>query len=138
MLAYVALKRLRWGKGWIEPGEPVPAGEPGRNYGQMLRLGSIKKVKREAPADHPPSKSISNPKSQSDDLEPLFVTADIEARVVGADVQPAPEPESNDVDWSEEVKLYHKGYGRFDIPGVGIVRGKEAAIEALKNALANE
>lgn len=38
------------------------------------------------------------------------------------------------VDWDEEVKQYHKGFGNYEIPGVGNVKGKEAAIEALKQA----
>jgi hypothetical protein len=37
---WVALKKLRWGGGWIEPGELVP-NERGRNYEALWRLGSI-------------------------------------------------------------------------------------------------
>jgi hypothetical protein len=37
---YVAQIRLRFGDGFILPGEPVPV-EPGRNYALMLSLGEI-------------------------------------------------------------------------------------------------
>lgn len=43
-MGYVALKPLRWGDETIEPGSPVPAGEPGRAYDSMLRLGEIADV----------------------------------------------------------------------------------------------
>jgi hypothetical protein len=38
--AWIALTRLRWGGGWIEPGELVPS-ERGRNYEAMWRRGQI-------------------------------------------------------------------------------------------------
>lgn len=38
------------------------------------------------------------------------------------------------VDWDAEVRQYHKGFGNYEIPGVGNVKGKEEAIEALKSA----
>ena len=37
------------------------------------------------------------------------------------------------IDWEEESKKYHQGFGRYEIPGIGLVQGKQAAIEALKN-----
>lgn len=37
---YVACKRLRWGDGYIEPGERVPV-EDGRNYELLVRLEHI-------------------------------------------------------------------------------------------------
>lgn len=40
-MGYVALRRLRWGDGHIEVGEPVPEGEPGRSYNWMVRSGQI-------------------------------------------------------------------------------------------------
>ncbi|NUB05781.1 hypothetical protein FW320_06275 [Azospirillum sp. Vi22] len=40
-MPYVAAKRLRWGDGFIEIGEPVPDNEPGRRYDFMLRSGEI-------------------------------------------------------------------------------------------------
>lgn len=43
MEKYIAVKRLRWGTGWIEPGEEVPADQR-RNYIGMLRLGQISRV----------------------------------------------------------------------------------------------
>lgn len=43
-----------------------------------------------------------------------------------------PQGNSGDVDWEAKVKPYHRGFGNYDIPGVGMVKGKEAAIEALK------
>lgn len=39
-----------------------------------------------------------------------------------------------DTDWDAAIKPYYVPVGRYDIPGVGIVRGKDAAIEALKKA----
>lgn len=42
-MAFVATTRLRWGNGWIEPGEPVPEGENGRDYLMLLRLGLIQR-----------------------------------------------------------------------------------------------
>lgn len=40
-MKYVAARTLVWGDGNIAPGEPVPAGEPGRNYGLLERMGDI-------------------------------------------------------------------------------------------------
>jgi hypothetical protein len=40
-MGYVAAKPLKWGDDTIEPGDPVPEGEPGRDYGQMLYNGEI-------------------------------------------------------------------------------------------------
>ena len=45
MDGYVALKRLRWGDGWIEPGEPVPADDPGRSYQSMTYHGLVAPLK---------------------------------------------------------------------------------------------
>lgn len=42
-MAYVALKRFRFGNGFIEAGEPVPI-EEGRNYDVMERAGQIARV----------------------------------------------------------------------------------------------
>lgn len=100
-MAYVAASRLRWGDGWIEPGEAVPEGEPGRNYAHLLRLGLIREQ---------PESQTKSPGS----------------------TQPRPERPEPDVDWEELSKQYHKGFGRYDIPGVGVVQGKEAAIAALR------
>jgi len=96
-MAYVAVHRLKWGDGWIEPGEAVPEGERGRNYSHLLRLGMIERV--DAPAATP---------SYAIKLE------------------------EGEVDWEELSKRYHKAFGRYEIPGIGVVQGKEAAIEALK------
>lgn len=41
---YVAVAPLTWGDGDIQPGEPVPAGEVGRDYDGLLRHGLIAKV----------------------------------------------------------------------------------------------
>lgn len=49
-MPYIALKRLRWGNGYIEPGEAVPEGEAGRSYANMVRLGEISAVASGAPA----------------------------------------------------------------------------------------
>jgi hypothetical protein len=43
-MSYVALRRLRWGDDWIEPGEPVPE-EEGRSYASLLAHGHIAEVK---------------------------------------------------------------------------------------------
>jgi len=40
---YVALRHLKLGGGWLEPGDPVPV-EPGRNYDMLLRHGHIQAV----------------------------------------------------------------------------------------------
>jgi pyruvate/2-oxoglutarate dehydrogenase complex dihydrolipoamide acyltransferase (E2) component len=40
-MAYVALKRLKWGDRFIEAGELVPENEPGRNYNALLFSHSI-------------------------------------------------------------------------------------------------
>jgi hypothetical protein len=37
---YVATRRLKWGGGWIEPGQEVPQ-EQGRNYASLVRHGEI-------------------------------------------------------------------------------------------------
>jgi hypothetical protein len=39
-LRYVALRHLRWGAGWLKPGEEVPI-EDGRDYGLMIAQGQI-------------------------------------------------------------------------------------------------
>lgn len=49
-------------------------------------------------------------------------------------VRNAPSGFHANVDWEERVKKYHRGFGNYDIPGVGMVKGKDAAIEALKTA----
>lgn len=103
-MIYVACERLRWGDGWIEPGQPVPMGEPGRNYAQLRRLGRIKLATDGVASTPQPAKK---------------------------GVKEVAEPK--ETDWSEEVKQYHRGFGRYEIPGVGEVQGREAAIEALKN-----
>jgi hypothetical protein len=41
--SFIAIDRLRWEGGWIEPGQPVPTGD-GRNYREMLQLGQIARV----------------------------------------------------------------------------------------------
>lgn len=48
-MSYVAVHRLKWGDGWIEPGEAVPEGEPGRNYAHLLRLGMIQQAEGSVP-----------------------------------------------------------------------------------------
>lgn len=40
-MPFVAAKRLRWGDGFIDIGEPVPDNEPGRRYDFMVRSGEI-------------------------------------------------------------------------------------------------
>src|SRR5690606_11183059 len=37
------------------------------------------------------------------------------------------------VDWDVEVRQYHRGFGRYDIPGVGIVQGRDKAIKSLQS-----
>lgn len=44
-----------------------------------------------------------------------------------------PEASSSVDDPEEAVKQYHRGFGNYEIPGVGMVKGREAAIEALRN-----
>ena len=44
MASYVAVRRIRVGDRTLEPGDPVPAPERGRNVGLMLRLGQIRIV----------------------------------------------------------------------------------------------
>lgn len=39
-MAFIALARLRFGDGWIDPGGNVPV-EPGRAYDQMVHRGEI-------------------------------------------------------------------------------------------------
>jgi hypothetical protein len=43
-MGYVAAQPLRWGEDTIAPGDPVPAGEDGRDYAGMLHLGLIREV----------------------------------------------------------------------------------------------
>jgi|GEM_PF-3264511 len=43
-MPYIAKRRLRFGDGWIEPGEPVPE-EEGRNYASLLTHGHIVEAK---------------------------------------------------------------------------------------------
>jgi hypothetical protein len=41
---YYAKKRIRWGDAWLEPGAPVPAGEPGRDYASAVAFGDLVEV----------------------------------------------------------------------------------------------
>jgi hypothetical protein len=47
---FVALKTLKWGDGWLQPGDEVPM-EDGRRYGSMVRHGMISQVVE--PAEKP-------------------------------------------------------------------------------------
>jgi hypothetical protein len=49
---YVAQTRLKFGDGFIQPGEPVPV-VPGRNYAQMLALGEIVFIPAATPENPP-------------------------------------------------------------------------------------
>lgn len=51
-MGYVATRRLRFGDGWIEPGETVPE-EEGRNYASLLALGHIIESKTAPKAARP-------------------------------------------------------------------------------------
>jgi len=58
--------------------------------------------------------------------------------VVSKTAEPMSEPvaeSTGGVDWEAEIRKYHRGFGNYDIPGVGIVKGKEAAVEALRQSL---
>jgi hypothetical protein len=46
-MAYIAQRALRWGDGYLEPGDPVPE-EEGRSYASLLALGHIVEVKAAA------------------------------------------------------------------------------------------
>lgn len=41
---YLAVRHLRWGKGWLAPGDPVPDGEPGRDYAGLVARRMIRLV----------------------------------------------------------------------------------------------
>jgi hypothetical protein len=47
---YIALQEIRWGDGWLQPGDEVPL-EDGRNYGSLIRHGKISQVVE--PAEKP-------------------------------------------------------------------------------------
>lgn len=55
-MAYIALKNLRFGDGWLAPGDPVPV-EPGRNYAGMVRTGLIADAPQVSPA---PTRSVAS------------------------------------------------------------------------------
>ncbi len=38
--AYVALRRLKWGDAWLEPGDEIPR-ELGRDYRGLVRRGDV-------------------------------------------------------------------------------------------------
>jgi hypothetical protein len=40
---YVAVRHIRFGDGWLAPGDAVPV-EPGRDYGVMVHQGDIAQV----------------------------------------------------------------------------------------------
>lgn len=42
-MGFVAIQPLKFGDGWLQPGEPVPV-EKGRNYRMMLQRGEIAAV----------------------------------------------------------------------------------------------
>lgn len=46
----VALKALKWGDVMIQPGQPVPADDPSRNYAGMMARGEIGRQKSEVKA----------------------------------------------------------------------------------------
>lgn len=60
-MTLIALQSLKWGDRVIQPGECVPAGEPGRNYDVLHRLGMI-----EERATAPQTKVESDPKRSDD------------------------------------------------------------------------
>lgn len=66
-------------------------------------------------------------------LKPGFAapSLSVESLAVG---EPSGDVMGDSVDWEAEVRQYHKGFGNYEIPGIGTVKGKEAAIEALKSA----
>lgn len=59
-MPYVAEKRLTWGGGFIEKGEPVPENEPGRRYDLMVRAGQIKLGDAAQQAEQAPIPQISD------------------------------------------------------------------------------
>lgn len=44
MSGYVALRRIRFGERFLEPGDEVPV-QRGRNYGLMVRTGQVAEVR---------------------------------------------------------------------------------------------
>jgi hypothetical protein len=83
-MGYVALERLRWGDGWIEPGQPVPADEPGRNYDNAVYLGQIARV----PSDDDPEPVNAYPAWGPDPEPEVVVESEPEP-----ELEPEPEPE---------------------------------------------
>lgn len=57
-MAFVVIKRLKWGAGYLLPGDPVPEGEKGRNYGRMVTLGQIAQVYAKPKAKPAAAKAI--------------------------------------------------------------------------------
>lgn len=72
-MAYVATRRLRFGDGWIEPGEPVPV-EEGRNYASLLTLGHIAEVKAtEQMSDKELAAEVERLRAENEQLQPTTV-----------------------------------------------------------------
>ena len=75
MAEYEAVTHLRFGDGTLAPGDTVPE-EPGRDYGQMLRLGQIKVRETAQPsrAQRPMPEAPEAVAEETDELLPNGVT----------------------------------------------------------------
>lgn len=117
---YRAGRRILWGDGWIEAGDEVPAGEPGRNYSLMMGRGDIVQVPQTAQEREAMAKE-----QKPDEPRPTAVDAEREAGAKGVvtDNPPVPDEEEAAAGYDD---LDHAGE---DSPGR---EGAEAAAERQK------
>lgn len=76
-MAFIALARLRFGDGWIDPGENVPV-EPGRAYDQMVHRGEIALV---------PDDPKSEPDVSAEDLAAKLKRSELDKQAKEAGVE---------------------------------------------------
>lgn len=88
-MAYVATRTLKFGDGWIQPGEEVPE-EEGRNYRSLLNLGHIQEVaKAPESAQRESAQRPAEPDPPAPDPDPAS-----EPQTEADDAAQAPEAES--------------------------------------------
>lgn len=154
-MGYVAVRSLRWGEDTLQPGDPVPEDEDGRDYQGLLYLDHIREADDTGGSDSELRKQLKDAKARIKELEAgtdlpdgphLVVTLsdeqqvklselgvqgtvsfdDLDAALTLADEDGA---SGDDAPLPEGVK--ETGAGWFELPDGTKVRGREAVDAAL-------